>query len=218
MPFKSLTFAIKILWTGSESSKTTKPKFGSFPPTPLVLMRSSTTFPKPVKIHITQRIKYFNKIYCNCYCLEFNTSFLLTHFKTQLASCYTQCTLRYFPSYRFHIIHLRCQPLAYSVALHLYQSIQKENLPTHFRDNFIVYIRFVFAEWLPFPNLRLIHPAPPSNLYRTRSINTKYSHWETSDITLYSWPIKGDQYLEIYTLCMEVNFFFLIMKIVLSSV
>lgn len=42
-----LTFATKIRWTGSESSNTTNPKLGSFPPTPLVLMRSSTTFPKP---------------------------------------------------------------------------------------------------------------------------------------------------------------------------
>lgn len=44
-----LTFATKILWTGSESSNTTNPKLGSFPPTPFVLMRSSTTFPKPVE-------------------------------------------------------------------------------------------------------------------------------------------------------------------------
>lgn len=44
-----LTFATKIRWTGSESSNTTKPKLGSFPPTPLVFMRSSTTFPKPGK-------------------------------------------------------------------------------------------------------------------------------------------------------------------------
>lgn len=53
-----LTFATKILWTGSESSNTTKPKLGSFPPTPLVFMRSSTTFPKPVKAqgksHVTK--------------------------------------------------------------------------------------------------------------------------------------------------------------------
>lgn len=44
-----LTFATKIRWTGSESSNTTNPKLGSFPPTPLVFMRSSTTFPKPGK-------------------------------------------------------------------------------------------------------------------------------------------------------------------------
>lgn len=46
-PMPILTFATRIRWTGSESSNTTKPKLGSFPPTPLVLMRSSTTFPKP---------------------------------------------------------------------------------------------------------------------------------------------------------------------------
>lgn len=39
------TFAPRILCTGSESSKTTNPKLGSFPPTPLVFIRSSTTFP-----------------------------------------------------------------------------------------------------------------------------------------------------------------------------
>lgn len=39
------TLAPRILCTGSESSKTTKPKLGSFPPTPLVLIRSSTTLP-----------------------------------------------------------------------------------------------------------------------------------------------------------------------------
>ena len=53
-----LTFATKIRWTGSESSNTTKPKLGSFPPTPLVFMRSSTTFPKPGKTrgksHVTK--------------------------------------------------------------------------------------------------------------------------------------------------------------------
>lgn len=39
------TLAARILCTGSESSKTTNPKLGSFPPTPLVLIRSSNTFP-----------------------------------------------------------------------------------------------------------------------------------------------------------------------------
>lgn len=39
------TLAPRILCTGSDSSKTTNPKLGSFPPTPLVLIRSSTTFP-----------------------------------------------------------------------------------------------------------------------------------------------------------------------------
>lgn len=39
------TLAPRILCTGSGSSKTTNPKLGSFPPTPLVLIRSSTTFP-----------------------------------------------------------------------------------------------------------------------------------------------------------------------------
>jgi len=48
-PMPILTFATKIRWTGSESSNTTNPKFGSFPPTPFVFMRSSTTFPKPGK-------------------------------------------------------------------------------------------------------------------------------------------------------------------------
>lgn len=40
-----LTLTPKILCTGSESSKTTKPKLGIFPPVPLVLIRNSTTFP-----------------------------------------------------------------------------------------------------------------------------------------------------------------------------
>lgn len=39
------TLAPRILCTGSESSKTTNPKLGNFPPTPFVLIRSSTTFP-----------------------------------------------------------------------------------------------------------------------------------------------------------------------------
>lgn len=43
------TLAPRILCTGSESSKTTNPKLGSFPPTPLVLIRSSTTFPYAAK-------------------------------------------------------------------------------------------------------------------------------------------------------------------------
>lgn len=43
------TFAPRILCTGSESSKTTNPKLGSFPPTPLVLIRSSTTVPYAVR-------------------------------------------------------------------------------------------------------------------------------------------------------------------------
>lgn len=54
-----LTFATRIRWTGSESSNTTNPKLGSFPPTPLVFMRSSTTFPKPGrtggKSHVTEK-------------------------------------------------------------------------------------------------------------------------------------------------------------------
>lgn len=103
MPFQSLTFAIKILWTGSESSKTTKPKFGSFPPTPLVLMRSSTTFPKPVKIYITPRVKYFNRILCSFNCWREINLIYLNHFKTKDTSCYIQWQPRHIHSFVIHV-------------------------------------------------------------------------------------------------------------------
>lgn len=43
------TLAPRISCTGSGLSKTTNPKLGSFPPTPLVLIRSSRTFPYAAK-------------------------------------------------------------------------------------------------------------------------------------------------------------------------
>lgn len=48
-PRNIIGLAPRILCTGSESSKTTNPKLGSFPPTPLVFIRSSTTFPYVMK-------------------------------------------------------------------------------------------------------------------------------------------------------------------------
>lgn len=39
------TLLLRIFWTGSESSNTTNPKFGSFPP---LLIRSSRTVPYSV--------------------------------------------------------------------------------------------------------------------------------------------------------------------------
>lgn len=61
------TLAPRIFCTGSESSKTTNPKLGSFPPTPLVLIRSSTTFPYAARI----KIYYFIELYVFTTCMTF---------------------------------------------------------------------------------------------------------------------------------------------------